>query len=109
MKFNTEKIQVFRIKLTGERDQRLLCNKDFLLKDLINIIPIFWLMEKISCLKVKQGFNINAKSMYYNHNHITWSDEQRLTSFVNIMPYKTVRLYNMLMRDKLKIRVVRIF
>jgi hypothetical protein len=102
-------IQIIRIKLYTLKENSLMCTRDFLIQDLVDFIPLFWLMEFVADLNVKAGMNVNAKNLFFIDDDRTELDRMKLDSFLKKFPIEKVLLFNMIMRDKIKCRIVRIF
>ena len=103
-------VKVIRIKLYNLRDNsRLMCTRDFLIGNLNKFLPLFYPMEFISRLQVKEGINFTCLNLFKYCGDISQESMEKLMEFISVFPIKDVVLYNMIRRDKIKVRFVRVF
>ena len=105
IKFDTK---IFEITLTfiDKKISRII-KKELVLAGM-GIIPIFYMMEYISDLEIDAYIELNCKDLFWINDHCTELDRLKLDDFIVSFDYKAVRLFNLIMRDRVHVKILRV-
>ena len=87
----------------------LICSRLFFMQRLGKLIPLFFMVERLSDLTIGDSLIFQIKDMFYLDDLKTDLDRKGIANFITYFPQiQAVRLFNLIMRYDLLIKFERI-